>query len=211
MSSEAASKAQQAQAAMPGFQIAGTRVTIIDLLYLGMLVFLLYQVFRAVRMERKLKAPKYSYSTRPKSINMVLMSIIFIFGVMTIVSQKEYARGLMMIFLGITFYFSSKNKIIVSQEGLFADNKYIPWQDLRKWAWDTKTGNLVIITKEFGKSEMRQVLQIGRPHMGEINERIREFKLGKKSAWLDHDQKDGVDAKEEHKAEQKEQSKTTES
>ena len=173
MSSEAASKAQTAQQAIPGIHIAGMTLTFIDLLYLGMLIFLLYQIFRANKMERKLKSPKYSFSTRPKSINMVLMSIIFLFGVMTIVSQKEYARGLMMIFLGITFYFSSQNKVIVSQEGLFADNKYIPWSELRKWAWDTKTGNLVIITKEFGKNEMRQVLQVGRPHMAEINERIR--------------------------------------
>lgn len=211
MSSEAASKAQTAQQAMPGIHIAGMTLTFIDLLYLGMLIFLLYQIFRANKMERKLKSPKYSFSTRPKSINMVLMSIIFLFGVMTIVSQKEYARGLMMIFLGITFYFSSQNKVIVSQEGLFADNKYIPWSELRKWAWDTKTGNLVIITKEFGKNEMRQVLQVGRPHMAEINERIREFKLGKKSARFDEqDQQENV-SEEEQKTQEKEQGETTKS
>lgn len=210
MSSEAASKAQNAQATMPGIHIAGMTITIIDLLYLGMLIFLLYQVVRAIRMERKLEEPKYSFSTRPKSINMVLMSIIFIFGVMTIVSQKEYARGVMMMFLGITFYFSSKNKVIVSREGLFADNKFIPWQELRKWAWDTKTGNLVIITKEFGKNETRQVLQIGRTHMSEINTRIREFKLGKKSAMFEEKAQEKA-LSEEEQASKTEQSETTES
>lgn len=211
MSSEAASKAQQAKASLPGINIAGINVTFIDVLYLGMLIFLLYQVFRSLKMERKLKDPKYSFSTRPKSINMVLMSIIFIFGVMTIVNQKEYARGLMMIFLGITFYYSSQNKVIVSQEGLFADNKFIRWQELRKWAWDTKTGNLVIITKEFGKNEMRQVLQIGRPHMAEINERIREFKLGKKSALFEENKIAEPINGEEQKEQENEQGETTES
>lgn len=203
MSSQAAKQTQQA-GQMPGIHLLGTTLTVIDLLYVGMLLFLLYQVFRGIKIEKKLQQPKYSYATRPKSINLVLMGIIILFGILTMTWQGEYVRGLIMVLLGITFYFSSRNRVIVSPEGLFADNKYITWNEMRKWAWDTKTGNLVIITKERGKAETRQVLQIGRLNMTEINERIRVFKLGKESAWLEEkealDRKKNKKTEDEHKA-----------
>ena len=203
MSSQAAKQTQQA-GQMPGIHLLGTTLTVIDLLYVGMLLFLLYQVFRGIKIEKKLQQPKYSYATRPKSINLVLMGIIILFGILTMTWQGEYVRGLIMVLLGITFYFSSRNRVIVSPEGLFADNKYITWNEMRKWAWDTKTGNLVIITKERGKAETRQVLQIGRLHMTEINERIRVFTVGKESAWLEEkealDRKKNKKTEDEHKA-----------
>lgn len=204
MSSQAAKQTQQA-GQMPGIHLLGTTLTVIDLLYVGMLLFLLYQVFRGIKIEKKLQQPKYSYATRPKSINLVLMGIIILFGILTMTWQGEYVRGLIMVLLGITFYFSSRNRVIVSPEGLFADNKYITWNEMRKWAWDTKTGNLVIITKERGKTETRQVLQIGRLHMTEINERIRVFKLGKESAWLE--EKEALDRKKNKKTEDGHKSK----
>lgn len=204
MSSQAAKQTQQA-GQMPGIHLLGTTLTVIDLLYVGMLLFLLYQVFRGIKIEKKLQQPKYSYATRPKSINLVLMGIIILFGILTMTWQGEYVRGLIMVLLGITFYFSSRNRVIVSPEGLFADNKYITWNEMRKWAWDTKTGNLVIITKERGKAETRQVLQIGCLHMTEINERIRVFKLGKESAWLE--EKEALDRKKNKKTEDGHKSK----
>lgn len=79
MSSQAAKQTQQA-GQMPGIHLLGTTLTVIDLLYVGMLLFLLYQVFRGIKIEKKLQQPKYSYATRPKSINLVLMGIIILFG-----------------------------------------------------------------------------------------------------------------------------------
>ncbi len=170
---------QQTAQTLPGFTVGGLTLTIIDFLYLAMLLFLAYQTVRSHQVLSRLEEPKYTFESRPKTINLILTVMILGFGVITFVLQKSYVTGVIMILLGLVFLYSSRNRVIVAKEGFFADNKYFTWGEVRRWAWDVEGGNLVIVTKTRGKKMERQVLQVGRVKMTEINERFRQFKLGK--------------------------------
>lgn len=172
-----------------GFSIAGQPITVIDVLYLGLLIFFIYQLNKSRKLMKLLKEPKYVYQTKFRIMNLVLTAFITVFGVLNVAWQGAYVTGSAMILLSIVFFLSTQSKVVVAKNGLFADNRFISWDEIRKWAWDTKGGTLVIITKEFGKQENREILRVGQVNMAEINERIRYFKLGKKSSLID-DKKD---------------------
>lgn len=185
--------------------IAGIPITIVDVLYIGLLIFFAYQAIKAERLLKKLEEPKYVYRTKSRGLNVVLTVIIAIFGILTFIMQKAYITGSIMVILSFFFLLSSRTKVVVAKNGFFADNRLIRWDQFKRWAWDTKGGNLVIITKQFGKPEQREVLRVGRVNMTEINERIRFFKLGKNSTLLEE-----VDAAEKDVIEETEDGKIIE-
>ncbi|MDD7593701.1 MAG: hypothetical protein PUJ57_05680 [Peptoniphilaceae bacterium] len=180
MTSEQAQQTQQTANAMPGFTIMGQTLNLIDILYLGLLIFFAYQTFKSYRMRKSMTDPKFVYSGQTGIMNLVLTIMIIGFGIMTLfMDGGRPVTGVLMILLGIVFYISTSGKIVVSQQGLFADNKFITWKELRKWAWDVKGKCLVVITKQPGKPQERLVMRVGNVNMGEINDKIRFFKLGK--------------------------------
>lgn len=197
MTSEEVQQAQQA--ATPGFTIFGQSLNLIDILYLGLVIFFAYQTFKSYRMRKKMSDPKYIYSGQTSVMNLVLSILIVGFGIMTLVMDGGRPfTGILMIILGIIFYISTSGKIIVSGEGLFADSHYISWKELRKWAWDIKGKCLVVITKQPGKPQERMVLRVGNVNMAEINDKIRFFKLGK----LTPEQRAAAEAEEQRWAEE---------
>lgn len=163
----------------PAVIIGGLTITLIDVLYLGLFGFFIYQAFKNRKMERDLKDPKFVYEGSVKPTSFAIIGMIVAFGIVTIYTQKQILTGLLMMLLGVGFYFSSRNKLIVSAEGLYADHQFLRWDEVRKWAWDIKGHSLVLISKSPGKEQVRRVLRVGSVNMAEVNDKIRFFKLGK--------------------------------
>lgn len=170
-----------------GFSIAGQPITVIDVIYLALLIFFFYQLYKSNKLMKLIEEPKYVYKTKFRMMNLVLTAFITVFGVLNVVWQDAYVTGFAMIILSIVFFISTQSKVVVAKNGIFADNRFLTWNEIRKWAWDSKGGNLVIISKEYGKPESREILRVGQVNMAEINERIRFFKLGKSSDLLEEE------------------------
>lgn len=177
MNSQSVQQSSGAAAQSSSFFLSGNFIL---LLYAGMLVFFVFQIVRGQMAMKKLEEPKYEFSSRGRTMNLVIAALIAGAGVATIFFQKEYATGCVMILLGLVFLFHSRGKIIIAANGIYGENRFIPWSMIKRWGWDQKAGNLILATKEYGKAEVNEIIHVGRELMQPVNERIREFKLKKK-------------------------------
>ena len=175
------------------------------ILYAGLLLFMGYNYVKSLRSKAKVKGEKTVFHTKTGWSILILILAILGLGIGNVVIG-EYATGAVMIALSIIFALQSREPIIVSEEGIYADTQYYPWTDVRRWGWDRSKGDLVVITKEFGKDEQSHYLRIGKQHMNEVNQKIREYKLGKKPV---NQQTDSINDTEDESIDQEPSTRTS--
>lgn len=153
-------------------------VTFITLIYGALLVYFLYQFIMAARGTRKLEGEVSRFERSTTKTNILLCLLMVGLGVMSFFNNKWIDGGIM-IALGVVFFLFMKSSIYLASNGILSNNVFVPWSEVKKWAWDPKKGDLVLLIKERGKQETNTTIHVGTDLMEEVNQKIRELKLGK--------------------------------
>lgn len=172
---------QQVRSAWGGKAAGGgfLGLSFISLIYGALLLYFLYQLVSAWQKKKKLEGPLTKYPRKLSMPNLLICLLIAVLGVVSMVGG-QYLDGLIMILLSASFLAFMSAPVYLATNGLLSNNLFFSWAEIRKWAWDTKRGDLIILTKERGKNEKSNAIHIGIDRMEEINQKIRELKLGKK-------------------------------
>lgn len=149
-------------------------------LYGALFLFMLYNFIKGHRAKKHIKGERYEYDLQSRKSVLVLVVLVAVLGGVNIYTGNLLV-GALMIGIAILFFLQTREKAVVSESGIYADGQYYSWDDVKRWGWDKQRGDLVVQTKEFGKQAENHYMRIGIDHMVDINNRIRQFKLGKPS------------------------------
>jgi len=150
----------------------------IVIVYGIILLFLAYQWYKGLKMRRKLEGERYAFKRPITIINYILVFSMIILGGLNIYGGQLYG-GIVIALLGIVFFVSRFDSIIVGENGIYGDTQFVSWKEVKRWGWDKKRGDLILVTKEKGKPEKNTFMRVGVDLMIPVNDRIREMKLGK--------------------------------
>lgn len=150
----------------------------IIVIYAGLLIFMLWQIFKGIKAKKGLEDPQYKFRPVRQVLTFVLFLLIVLMGIFNIY-MGMWPAGIIMLLLGATLWYTGQDPVVIAKNGIYGDAKFYPWGEIRKWGWDKSKGDLVLVTKEHGKAETNTIIRIGLDNMLEVNERIRELKLNK--------------------------------
>lgn len=174
----AASTAAATEAAAQPARGALLTNNMISILYGGLLLYFLYQIYKGYRSKAKLVGEKTTFTSTKKPLHYVLVAMMALLGVVNIWT-RQFVSGILMLLLSAAFLYQSRDKIIVADNGIYGDSKFYGWDDFRKWGFDKNNGDLVMVIKERGKAESNAVIRVGQENMVRVNDLIREKKLKK--------------------------------
>ncbi|MDY3052575.1 MAG: DUF5673 domain-containing protein [Ndongobacter sp.] len=147
-------------------------------LYGGLLLYFLYQFYKGARARKAITGERFEFPRTTRRMNLILAMLVAGLGIVNFIMQ-DYLGGALMFALAVVFFALTKEKIIVCANGIYADSNFYEWKDVKRWGWDKKEGDLILISHERGKKDESHIIRIGREQMEPVNDRIRQFKLNK--------------------------------
>lgn len=172
------SSAQAAKSAAGGLK-GPLGMDMITYLYIGILGFFLYQLYKTQRYKKSLEEPVKVIQRKAKIANYALAIFLIILGFFNTFSAHNYIAGVIMAILGFVFGVNSSAPIYLAPNGILADNAFVPWSQIKRWGWNTENGDLVVEVKLRGKPSKTSAVHVGTDKMKEVNDYIRQLKLGK--------------------------------
>ncbi len=148
------------------------------IVYGVMLLYLLYMFYKSWKSKKNIDEVVATYGKKQTFVMNLLLVVILALGVSNL-ALGNYLIGALMVAIAILFFFMTREKIIIANNGIYGDNQFFTWDEIKRWQWDISRGDLVIVTKEFGKSDQTHFMRLGKEHINEVNDHIREYKLGK--------------------------------
>nr|WP_072514160.1 DUF5673 domain-containing protein [Ndongobacter massiliensis] len=173
---ETSQEAAQQGNARPAEGPFGSRMIL--LIYGALLLYFLYTIFKGYRARGKISQDRAVFSRKPRKLIYIVSGMIAVIGAYNIV-LKEYFIGAVMAALGFVFLYSSMEKVVVAANGIYGDSKFYNWDIVRKWAWDKRSGDLILLVKERGKQDQNAIIRVGTENMVAVNDAIRKYKLNK--------------------------------
>ncbi len=153
-------------------------MTFIYVLYGAMILYFVYRQIVGYRERKKIKGQVLStFKKEVSKVTYILAALIVGFGIFNIVN-KQYLSGILMITLVIILLIDTRDSVIVSEMGIYAQGKFILWSQIKKWAFDLETSDLVLTYKE-DMEEKNQFVKVDKEKIEELNMIIRKLKLGK--------------------------------
>lgn len=150
----------------------------IYILYGGMILYILYKIFTSYKERQNIKGQTVSkFRKEVGKATYILAALIVGFGVFNIVN-KEVISGILMIALVLVLLIYTRDSIIVTEAGIYAQGKFLLWQQVKKWAFDLNSSELVLTYKE-DMLEKNQFIKVDKDKIEELNMIIRKLKLGK--------------------------------
>lgn len=175
-SSQSSAQATKAPASMAKGPLGMDMITY---LYLGILAFFLYQMYKTKKYKKILQEPVKVVQRKAKIANYALAIFLIILGFFNSFSAHNYIAGVVMALLGFVFGANSSTPIYLAPNGILADNAFVPWSQIKRWGWNTDNGDLVVEIKLRGKPSKTSAVHVGTDKMKEVNDYIRQLKLGK--------------------------------
>ncbi|NLW51996.1 MAG: hypothetical protein GXY87_01340 [Tissierellia bacterium] len=154
------------------------QLSIIYIMYGGLIIYFLYKLFKNYRVQRQITGTqRHEFSKNISKYLYILGAMIIAFGIFNIIN-KEYAAGSLMIGLIAVLYLDSLEKIIITEDGIYGQGKYVRWDAIKKWGFDSDTNDLIAKYKE-GYEEKTFNLRVSKDDFVPINTLIRKYKLKK--------------------------------
>lgn len=152
--------------------------TLLYILYGGLIVFMLYKQVKNFKEKQKITgSDRHEFSRKYGKWVYSLGLLILVFGVVN-VFDKQIVSGLLMIAVVLLLFVDLRDKLILTENGVYSQGKYVLWDSIKKWGFDEGTSDLVAKYKE-GYEEKSLVARIEKNDMAKINDLIRKFKLHK--------------------------------
>ena len=83
-----------------------------------------------------------------------------------------------MLVLAVLFLFTLRDKVLISDEGIYGDSEFVEWDSVKKWYTDKEEGQVVILFKE-GFNEQSKVIRINSEEADVVDSKFRKYVLGK--------------------------------
>ncbi|MDO5754617.1 MAG: DUF5673 domain-containing protein [Tissierellia bacterium] len=148
--------------------------TILDLMFILVLVFAGKQLYNVYKSKSNLSKVIAKFPQRKKSIMLFASSALIILGIVYF-TQNPGIIGAVYILLGIVFLFLTSEKIVFTEDGVYFNGKYDSYKEIRKWAFDDKEKTLYLTIKERGK-ELNRIIPINPEDKIMIHEIIKSKK-----------------------------------
>lgn len=159
-------------------QVNNNSMTFIYVLYGGMILYFIYRQIAGYRERQKIQGQVLStFRKEISKVTYILGALIIGFGIFSIVN-KQYIPGALMIILVIVLLIDTRDSIIVTEAGIYAQGKFLLWSQIKKWAFDLDSSELVLTYKE-DIQEKNQYVKVDKNKIEELNMIIRKLKLGK--------------------------------
>ncbi|MDO5026210.1 MAG: DUF5673 domain-containing protein [Tissierellia bacterium] len=153
-------------------------MTLIYVLYGAMIIYFMYKQITGYREKKKLKGQVLStFRKEVSKVTYILAALIVAFGIFNIVN-KQYISGILMITLVVILIIDTRDSVIVTEMGIYAQGKFLLWTQIKKWAFDLDSSDLVLTYKD-DMQEKNQYVKIDKNKIEELNMIIRKLKLGK--------------------------------
>lgn len=153
-------------------------MTFVYLMYGGLILFFLYKQYTGMQEKKKIQGQTIkTFKKEVSKLTYILGALIIAFGIFNIVNH-QYISGVLMIALVLVLLLDTRDTTIATDMGLYGQGKYLPWNQIKKWAFDLNTSELVLTYKDEMQDKSHYV-KVEKTKIEELNSIIRRFKLGK--------------------------------
>lgn len=156
----------------------------IIILYVVMIGFLGFRLFRSMNEKKKLNGTINSFAKRISTIEYILFAMLIATGAFNLYSgfkdniQYNKITGTVMVLMAVVFFIATNEKMYIAENGLMMTGKFFSYKEIRKFGFDPNRGDFVILAKTKGK-ENRHAAQVKKTDIETINTLMRKYKLGK--------------------------------
>jgi hypothetical protein len=154
------------------------------ILYVGLMVWLIYKLYKTFKAKKNLRADAEMYARKVTTMEYILFFLLESSGFINLYNglmnkvSRVTVMGTVMIVMGLIFLATIKTKIYIDQDGILINGSYFTFKEVRKWGFDSKRGDLVLLVKK-NTGEYREATQVNKEDIEAINKAIRKYKLGK--------------------------------
>lgn len=158
--------------------------SIVVIMYGAIVVFFLYRIYKLIGYKKTLTGDIKSFEKPLSSFEIILFSVLIVTGAVNLYAgfqqgnNKNMLTSVIMILLAFVFMISTKAKLMIGENAIIANSNLRSYKEIRKWGFDTKNSELIILVKE-KKGEIRETTKVKKEDIEEINSLIRKYKLGK--------------------------------
>lgn len=157
---------------------------VILVLYGAITVFFIYRLFKQTKDRKLLGENALAFKKPMSSMEMILFSILLVVGGVNFVNgyrvndKNSMMTAVVMVILAVVFLIFTLSKLYIAENGMLTNSGFVSFKELKKWGFDTNSGELVMAVKKDGKNT-RESVKVKKEDIEEINELIRKYKLGK--------------------------------
>lgn len=154
------------------------------ILYLGIIVFFGYRIFKSKKNQALLSGQISGFGREVSKLEIGLLVILLITGAINLYQgfkvndQMSMMTAAVMILLAIIFGIFSKNKMYVGENGILANSNFYNYKEIRKWGFDKESGDLVLQVKKDNQAS-NEIVKVKKEDIETINNLIRKYKLNK--------------------------------
>lgn len=158
--------------------------SVIIVLYGLIVAFFLYRIVKHILAKKNIEGEVRAFKKPTSSFEIILIVILVITGGVNVYygykqgNNQSILTALVMLLLALVFYISSRLNIYVAENGILANSKFSTYKQIKKWGFDTDSGDIVILVKD-KMGESRESTKVRKEDIEEINTLIRRYKLGK--------------------------------
>lgn len=156
----------------------------IIILYVVMIGFLGYRLYKSQKEKKKLEGTVTTFSKRVSTMEYILFGMLIATGGFNLynglTNDVDYNKitGAVMIVMGLVFFFVTNEKLYIGENGLVMTGNFYTYKEVRKFGFDPDRGDFVILAKSKGQ-EARHAAQVKKEDIDMINTLMRKYKLGK--------------------------------
>ncbi len=157
---------------------------VILVLYGAITIFFIYRLFKQTKDRKLLGENAQAFKKPMSSMEMILFSILLVVGGVNFVNgyrvndKNSMMTAVVMVILAVVFLIFTLSKLYIAENGMLTNSGFVSFKELKKWGFDTNSGELVMAVKKDGKNT-RESVKVKKEDIEEINELIRKYKLGK--------------------------------
>lgn len=157
---------------------------VILVLYGAITIFFIYRLFKQTKDRKLLGENAQAFKKPMSSMEMILFLILLVVGGVNFVNgyrvndKNSMMTAVVMVILAVVFLIFTLSKLYIAENGMLTNSGFVSFKELKKWGFDTNSGELVMAVKKDGKNT-RESVKVKKEDIEEINELIRKYKLGK--------------------------------
>lgn len=157
---------------------------IILVLYGALIIWLIYRLIKANKSKKNLTGEVSGFTRKISIMEYVLLVLLLSSGAINVYgyihdkNQNALLTGGVMLIMALVFFANTRSKLYVAENGIVITDQFFTYKEIKKWGFDQKRGELVVLTKK-DQQENRQSVQVKVEEIENINNLIRKYKLGK--------------------------------
>jgi len=152
--------------------------SLIYIMYGGLILYFIYRQIKAWNVKKKITGEnRHEFKRSVTKLMIGLSALIVVFGIFQIIN-KEYISGILMISLVLILAVDMLDKVIITEDGIYGQGKYITWDKVKKFGFDVNTSEFVAVYKD-EMADKNFFIKVENSQIDEMNALIRRYKLKK--------------------------------